>query len=94
MPLSFEEQIVDEGLEPYRVRHILVASSDHPDVFVDIGETLDLKVKALRKHVSQLDGRRDYEGMIREWAENTGVEAGVPYAEAYMQIRRPPDNER
>jgi LmbE family N-acetylglucosaminyl deacetylase len=94
MPLSFAEQIEEEGLEPYRVRHILVASSNHPDTWVDISETLDMKVEALRKHVSQLDGRRDYEGMIRQWAVTTGAEVGIPYAEAYMQIRRPPDNER
>jgi LmbE family N-acetylglucosaminyl deacetylase len=94
MPLSFAEQIEEEGLEPYRVRHILVASSNHPDTWVDISETLDLKVEALRKHVSQLDGRRDYEGMIYQWAVTTGAEVGIPYAEAYMQIRRPPDNER
>jgi LmbE family N-acetylglucosaminyl deacetylase len=94
MPLSFGEQIEEEGLEPYRVRHILVASSNHPDTWVDISETLDLKVEALRKHVSQLDGRRDYVGMIRQWAVTTGAEVGIPYAEAYMQIRRPPDNER
>jgi LmbE family N-acetylglucosaminyl deacetylase len=94
MPLSFAEQIEQEGLEPYRVRHILVASADRPDTWVDISETLDLKVEALRKHVSQLDGRRDYEGMIHQWAVDTGAEVGIPYAESYMQILRPPDNER
>jgi LmbE family N-acetylglucosaminyl deacetylase len=94
MPLSFGEQIAEEGLEPYRVRHILVASSDHPDTWVDISETLDIKIQALRKHVSQLDGRRDYEGMVRQWAATAGAQVGIPYAESYMQILRPPDNER
>jgi LmbE family N-acetylglucosaminyl deacetylase len=94
MPLSFEEQIVEEGLEPYRVRHILVASPNHPDTWVDIGETIEIKIEALRKHVSQLDGRRDYEGLIHQWAVSAGAEVGIPYAEAFMQIRRPPDNER
>lgn len=94
MPLSFAEQIEEEGLEPYRVRHILLCATPQPDTWVDIGETIELKVEALRKHASQLDGRRDYEGMIRQWAEANGAEVGIPYAEAYMQIRRPPDNER
>ena len=94
MPLSFAEQIEEEGLEPYRVRHILVASAARPDTWVDIGETIELKIEALRKHVSQLDGRRDYEAMIRQWAVATGTEVGIPYAESFMQIRRPPDNER
>ena len=94
MPLSFEAQIMEEGLEPYRVRHILVASPNRPDTWVDIGETIEIKIEALRKHVSQLDGRRDYEGLIRQWAASAGAEVGIPYAEAFMQIRRPPDNER
>ena len=51
-------------------------------------------VSALRKHISQLDGRRDYEGLIRQWAVTSGAEVGIQYAESFMQIRRPPDNER
>ena len=94
MPLSFQEQVEVEGLAPYRVRHILVASTHHPDTWVDIAETIELKVEALRKHDSQLDGRRDYEALIRQWATNTGAEVGLQYAESFMQIVRPPDNER
>jgi LmbE family N-acetylglucosaminyl deacetylase len=93
MPLSFLEQI-QEGLEPHRVRHILVASATVPDTWVDISETVDLKIEALKQHVSQLDGRRDYVGMIHQWATDTGAEVGLPYAESFMQILRPPDNER
>jgi LmbE family N-acetylglucosaminyl deacetylase len=94
MPLSFAEQIEREGLEPFRVRHILVASTDRPDTWVDISDTIELKIEALRQHVSQLDGRRDYEGMIRDWAVTNGAEVGLPYAESFMRILRPPDNER
>jgi LmbE family N-acetylglucosaminyl deacetylase len=94
MPLSFRDQIEEEGLQPYRVRHILIASTDQPDTWVDIEDTLELKVTALRKHVSQLDGRRDYEALIRDWAVNTGAAVGLRYAEAFRSIVRPPDNER
>jgi LmbE family N-acetylglucosaminyl deacetylase len=92
MPLAFQEQI-EEGLEPYRVRHILVASTDHPDTWVDIESTLELKIEALRQHVSQFDGRRDFESMVRAWAAETGAHVGIRYAEAYRSIIRPPDNE-
>ncbi|MBN1642580.1 MAG: PIG-L family deacetylase [Anaerolineae bacterium] len=94
MPLSFQEQVESEGLEPYRVRHIMIASAQHTDTWVDISDTIEVKVQALRKHVSQLDGRRDYEAMIRQWATSTGAEVGLRYAESFMQIVRPPDNER
>jgi LmbE family N-acetylglucosaminyl deacetylase len=88
MPLSFPEQI-EAGLEPHRVRQILVASSLHPDTWVDISETLDLKVEALRQHASQWDGRRDHEALIRQWAVDTGAPVGLPAAEAFLRIARP-----
>jgi LmbE family N-acetylglucosaminyl deacetylase len=91
MPLAFAEQIQEEGLEPYRVRHILIASSLTPDVWVDISETLELKCEALRKHTSQIRRDWDVEGMIRKWAMDRGAEVGLPYAESYMQIVRPPE---
>jgi LmbE family N-acetylglucosaminyl deacetylase len=89
MPLAFEEQVTQEGLEPHRVRQVLVTSTPNPDTWVDISETLDLKVKALLEHKSQMDERRDYVGMIRQWAADAGVQAGLRYAEAYLSIVRP-----
>jgi LmbE family N-acetylglucosaminyl deacetylase len=88
MPLSFPEQI-EEGLEPHRVRQILVASSFNADTWVDISETLELKLEALRQHVSQWDGRRDIEAVIRGWAAETGAQACLPAAEAFLRIARP-----
>ena len=88
MPLSFPEQI-EEGLEPHRVRQILVASSFDADTWIDISETLELKLEALRQHVSQWDGRRDLEAVIRGWAVETGVQASLPAAEAFLRIARP-----
>lgn len=88
MPLSFPEQI-EEGLEPHRVRQILVASSLNADTWIDISETLDLKLEALRQHASQWDGRRDLEAVIRGWAADTGAQAGLPAAEAFLRIARP-----
>lgn len=88
MPLSFPEQI-EEGLEPIRVRQILVASSFNADTWIDISETLELKLEALRQHVSQWDGRRDLEAVIRGWAVTTGEQAGLPAAESFLCIARP-----
>lgn len=88
MPLSFAEQI-EEGLEPHRVRQILVASAPAPDTWVDITETIDLKIEALRQHASQFDGRRDYVSVVRNWAVENGAAVGLQYAESYRRIYRP-----
>jgi LmbE family N-acetylglucosaminyl deacetylase len=88
MPLAFPEQI-SKGLEPHRVRQILVAAAEHPDTWIDISETIDVKLKALKKHESQHDGRRDLPTLIRGWAETAGQTAGLQYAEAFRRIVRP-----
>ena len=86
MPLAFEEHVTQEGLEPHRVRQVLVTSTPNPDTWIDITATIDLKIEALRQHASQFPDGWDPEEMLRGWASETGEEVGVPYAEAYRRI--------
>ena len=85
MPLVFSE-LAEEGLEPHRVREVLVISSNAPDTWIDITDTLDLKIEALRQHASQFTDGWDPGDMIREWATENGVAAGMACAEAFMRI--------
>jgi LmbE family N-acetylglucosaminyl deacetylase len=85
MPLVFPE-LREEGLEPHRVKEVLVASSPEADTWIDITETIDLKIEALRQHASQFPDDWDPEEMVRGWAEENGEKIGVPYAEAYRRI--------
>lgn len=75
-------ELLDEGLEPHDVKRVYVHGSEKPDTWVDIAATMDVKIAALKKHVSQL-GDWDPEKMIREWAAEEGKEHGLEYAEAY-----------
>lgn len=95
MPLAFSEQLA-EGLEPHRVRQIWVANPTHPDTWVDVSETIDLKAQALSQHASQLVPGRDYVGMVRQWAADTaaaaataGAAVNMAYADAFMRMVRP-----
>ena len=85
MPLAFVE-LREEGLEPHRVKEILVAATADPDTWIDITDTIDLKIEALRQHVSQFPHGWDPGEMIREWAAESGAKADVPYAEAFKRI--------
>jgi len=85
MPLAFVEQ-QDDDLEPHRVKEIFVASSSEPDTWIDITDTIALKIEALRQHASQFPDGWDPEEMIREWATESGAKVGVPYAEAFRRI--------
>lgn len=74
--------LLEAGYEPFNVKRIYIHGAERPDTWVDIGETIGLKIEALRQHRSQL-GEWDPEEMIREWAQEEGKEAGLEYAEAF-----------
>ena len=75
-------ELLEAGYEPHNVKRVYIHGSERPDTWVDIAESIDIKIAALKKHVSQL-GDWDPEKMIREWAEEEGKEKGLQYAEAY-----------
>jgi len=75
-------ELLEAGYEPHNVKRLYVHGAEKPDTWVDIGDTIDVKIAALKKHVSQL-GNWDPERMIREWAVEEAKEHGMEYAEAY-----------
>ncbi len=75
-------ELLREGYEPHRVRRVYIHGVEKPDTWVDIESTISIKIKALRKHKSQLTGW-DPARMTREWAAEQGREKGLRYAEAF-----------
>jgi LmbE family N-acetylglucosaminyl deacetylase len=92
MPNIFAD-LRDEGLEPHAVREVYVAGSPNGTTFIDISDTIDLKLEALRQHASQFPDGWDPGEMVRQWAAETGKEAGVAYAEAFLRISLSHDRE-
>jgi LmbE family N-acetylglucosaminyl deacetylase len=73
--------LLDEGLEPFEVHNLWLVAEEEADTFVDISETLDTKMEALRRHASQ--GAGDSEKWVRERAREVGEAAGIEYAEGF-----------
>src|SRR5439155_77978 len=61
-------ELLDEGLEPHQVKEIYLTGSNEPDAWVDISDTIDLKIEALREHRSQVGEWSELEQTIRERA--------------------------
>lgn len=74
-----------EGLVGHKVNYVYVNFTQRANYYVDITETMDLKIQALHKHQSQL-GDWDPADRLREWAAETGKKVGFPYAEAFWRI--------
>lgn len=76
-------ELLAEGLEPHNVKKLFLHGSDTPDVYIDVTETISVKVAALREHKSQIGSDWDLDKEMREWAAEQGKAGGVPYAEAF-----------
>ena len=84
-PNLFEE-LAEEGLTAHKVRKVYVdAWDDKADVYINISETIDLKIEALKKHVSQMKDW-DPEPMVREWAGKAAQGKEMAYTEAFRVI--------
>lgn len=79
----------DERLEPWTVPQVFVMASAHPNHFVDVTDTFDRKVAALRAHVSQTAHMEDLEAMLRDWLVGNARVGGLPQgrlAEAFKVV--------
>lgn len=83
-PHVFEE-LAAEGLQAHKVRKLYIDSWGSGDTFVNITDTIDLKLAALRKHVSQM-GEWDPEPMLREWSRAAAKGKEMAYAESFRVI--------
>jgi LmbE family N-acetylglucosaminyl deacetylase len=84
-PNLFEE-LNGEGLTSHKPRRVYVNIWDNKaDVFVNIEETIDIKVAALRAHKSQM-GDWDPTQQIKEWAASSAQGKEMAYAEAYRVV--------
>jgi LmbE family N-acetylglucosaminyl deacetylase len=85
-------ELLDEGIEPFEVPNLWL-TSDEPDVFVDITETLETKLAALAEHASQ--GTESATPWVRKFAEVLGAKSdqGFAFAEGFKALRLVDDEE-
>jgi LmbE family N-acetylglucosaminyl deacetylase len=82
------------GYEPHDIRRLYIHGSEKPNTWVDISETMDIKIKALQQHASQVDPNEVGKWMT-EWAEEEAKDKEMKYAESYkVMILRKEDEEK
>ena len=90
-------ELLMEGYEPHEVSRVFLHGSEKADVWVDISETLEIKVRALRQHLSQI-GDWDPLERMQEWAKDEGKDGNVPYGESYrlmiLKEEKPEEEEK
>ncbi len=85
--LSYPEHL-KEGFMPHTVRELYLWGSDEPDVFFDVTDKFDLKIQALKCHVSQVGKRTDRElrDIIGLRAADAGQKVGGKYGEQFHRV--------
>jgi LmbE family N-acetylglucosaminyl deacetylase len=87
-PHFFTEQLA-EGLSPWKVPEVWMGWSLEPNHYEDVTGFIDLKLKALAEHRSQVQG--GMLGFFEEWlpteAEENGRKIGVQHAEAFRVLQ-------
>jgi LmbE family N-acetylglucosaminyl deacetylase len=91
----FPELWSEEHLEPHKPKALFLQAFGPGGTTVDISDVLEIKVKALLAHTSQL--WPDAAKMVRQWAKDTGKAAGYKAGESFRIVRLdggPPPRQR
>ena len=94
-PWYYPEHTV-EKLEPYKPQETYLFAPGEPNYWVDISDTIQLKIEAIKCHVSQVaepgfappDAAERLPERIKAWAAHVGQPQGMAYAEAFRKLGR------
>ncbi len=82
---SFPE-LLREGLEPHKVRTVLLANYSQPTCCVDITQTQGQKVTAINAHTSQETGIAAIKPALEQLTKEAGKEIGCKCGEGFVRI--------
>ena len=75
--------LLEQGLQPHRVKEVLFCGTGDPNYYIDVSDTIDVKIAALRCHRSQVgDGPQIAEWMRRQ-ATMSAEGQDYEFAEAF-----------
>ncbi|MEM0444502.1 MAG: PIG-L deacetylase family protein [Nitrososphaerota archaeon] len=75
---------LDRGLKPHLTKHIAYYWTKNPNIYIDITDVIDLKMKAIEAHKSQF-GPEDI-NLYRKISQKIGEKRGFGYGEAFKVL--------
>ncbi len=80
-------ELLADGLEPHIVREVYIRGAHSPNFWVDISDTIELKIAALKQHESQVGHLQGWEERVRGRARDEAMGHGMTYAESFRRIK-------
>ena len=78
-------ELLKEGLEPHKVRELLITGHEPPDKWIDVSKSMEIAIQAIKAHTSQI-GNRDVGERMRQGRREAGKSHGMEYAEGFKQF--------
>ena len=75
--------LIEQGLQPHRVKEVLFCGTEDPNYYIDITDTIDIKIAALRCHRSQVGDRPEVDEWMNQWAKMSAEGQDYELAEAF-----------
>jgi LmbE family N-acetylglucosaminyl deacetylase len=86
-PFFFPELIKDEGLQPCKPREVWVSLASDPTVSLDVTDTWEIKIRALKEHKSQIGDPKEFEERMRARKSERSTEENEYYEEKFRIIK-------
>ncbi len=86
-PFFFPELLQAEGLQPHRPREVWISLTDNPTLILDVTETWEIKIQALKEHKSQIGDPIKFEERMRARKSERSTEENEYYEENFRVIR-------
>ncbi len=83
----FPELLRDEGLEPHTPREVWISLTANPNVILDVTDTWEAKILALKEHRSQIGDPVELEKRIRSRKSERSTAEKIFYDEKYRVLR-------
>jgi LmbE family N-acetylglucosaminyl deacetylase len=80
-------ELIEEGLQPHKIKEVYLTNSNEADVWVDITDTIEDKIAALREHKSQVGDWAEMEDSIRLRASESAKGQKFAFAEGFKYIK-------
>jgi LmbE family N-acetylglucosaminyl deacetylase len=86
-PFFFPDLIENEGLQPHKPREVWISLTDNPNVILDVTDTWEDKIRALKEHRSQIGDPKEFEQRMRDRKSERSTEENEYYEEKFRVIK-------
>ena len=83
----FPELLKEERLEPHTPREVWISLTGNPDVVIDVTDTWDVKLQALKEHKSQIGDPVQLEERMRSRRAEGSTEEHPRYEEKFRRLK-------